>query len=157
MSAGFRLGIVLRLRELAEDVARADLARAIQVHRAALEALRGSQATASAERDRAAGLQRSAGRRGGSPIGELAEAIASAEWADRERVLAEGRVLAAARALLESRARLAEASRRRQVVERLRDRLAADERVRQRRRDDAVLNEIASDRHAWGALEESRR
>lgn len=157
MSAGFRLGIVLRLRELAEDVARADLARAIQGHRLALEALRRSQAAASAERDRAAELQRSAGRPGGSPIGELGEAIASVEWAERQRIAAEEQVMTAAGALLESRGRLAEASRRRQVVERLRDRLVADERLRRRRHEDAVLNGIASDRHAWSALEESRK
>jgi flagellar export protein FliJ len=157
MSTGFRLGVVLRLRELAEDAARAELARALQVHRAALDALRRSHRAAVVERERAAALQRASAHGGVTPAGELAEAVASVELAEEAIVAGETRVVAAADDLLGARFRLAEASRRRQVVERLRERTAAAERLRLQRREDATLNELASTRHAWTALEERGR
>lgn len=157
MSTGFRLGVVLRLRELAEDAAQADLARALLVHRSALDALRRSHGAALVERERATALQRASGHGGATPAGELADAIASVEMAEEAIVTGDARVVVAAGGLLESRGRLAEASRRREVVERLRDRTAAAERLRLQRREDATLNEIASTRHAWAMLEEGAR
>jgi flagellar export protein FliJ len=157
MSTGFRLGVVLRLRELAEDAAQAALARALQVHRSALDALRRSHGAAFVEHERATALQRASGHGGATVAGDLADAVASVELAEEAIVASEARVVAASNELLESRSRLAEASRRRQVVERLRDRTAAAERLRLQRREDATLNEVATTRHAWAALEEGGR
>ena len=157
MSTGFRLGVVLRLRELAEDTAQAALAGALQVHRSALDALRGSHGAALVENERASALQRASGHGGATPAGDLADAVAAVELAEEAIVASEARVAVAAGEVLESRSRLAEASRRRQVVERLRDRMAAAERLRLQRREDATLNEVATTRHAWAAIEEGGR
>jgi flagellar export protein FliJ len=157
MSSLFRLGIVLRLRELAEDAARADLATALQGHRAALEALRRSEQAATVERDRASALQGGAGHEGAPSAGELAEAAMSVELAEKAITASEVRVGVASGELLQSRRRYAEATRRRQVVTRLRDRREAAERLRLTRLEDATLNEVASTRHAWVALEEAGR
>ena len=157
MSTGFRLGVVLRLRELAEDTAQAALAGALQVHRSALDALRGSRGAALVENERTSALQRASGHGGATPAGDLADAVAAVELAEEAIVASEARVAVAAGEVLESRSRLAEASRRRQVVERLRDRMAAAERLRLQRREDATLNEVATTRHAWAAIEEGGR
>lgn len=157
MSAGFRLSVVLRLRELAEDAAQADLARALGVHRSALEVLRARVGAALVERERAAALQHVAASAGATQAGELADATASLELAEAAIAASQAEVAAAADALLASRVRLSEATSRRQVVERLRDRAAAAERVELQRREDAVLNEVASTRHAWAAIEDGGR
>lgn len=157
MKAGFRLGVVLRLRELTEDAARIELAAALQAHREAVDALRRLRAAAAVERDRMAELQRVSRRRGGTAAGDLVDATLSADWAERAVGVGEERVAAAAGTLLESRGTLAEATRRRQVVERLRDRLLIAERLRLERMDEAALAEIASVRHAWTAFEEAPR
>ena len=157
MSGGFRLGVVLRLRELAEDAAQVELAGVLKVHRSALDALQGFLGAALVERELAAGLQRAARHGNATPAGDLADAVACIEVAEQAIVAGQATLATAADSLLASRGRLAEASRRRQVVERLRDRTAAAERLRLQRREDAVLNEVASTRHAWAAIEDGGR
>lgn len=153
MSAGFRLGVVLRLRELAEDAAQAELAGALKVHRSALDALLESVGAGDVERERAHALQHGATNAGATLAGELADAISSLELAEDAVAARNAEVIAAANGLLACRLRLAEATSRRQVVERLRDRAATAERIGLQRREDAVLNEVASTRHAWAAIE----
>lgn len=157
MTRDFRLGVVLRLRELAEDAAQAELATALRVHRSALDAHSGTIRAAAAECDRASAIQRACGPGGARPAAELADAIASIKVAQQAIVASQADVVLAAGRLLESRSRLADATGRRKVVERLRDRAAAGERLRLQRAEDAVLSEVASTRHAWAALDETRR
>jgi flagellar export protein FliJ len=157
MTPGFRLGVVLRLRELAEDAAQNELAVALRAHLSALDEHRESIRAATVESERACAMQR-ASREGASvPAGELAEAIASVERAEEAFLASQAKAVAAADVLLESRSRLAEATSRRKVVERLRDRAAATERTRLQHVEDAVLNEVASTRHAWAALEQTQQ
>jgi flagellar export protein FliJ len=154
MSRGFRLAVVLRLRELAEDAAQAELALALRRHRSALDEHRESIRAAALESERAGTILGASGAGVVVPAGELAEATASIELAQAAIVASQAAVISAADALLGSRTRLAEATSRRKVVERLRDRMAAAERLSQQRREDALLNEVASTRHAWAALED---
>lgn len=157
MSRRFRLGVVLRLRELAEDAAQTELAASLRIHRSAVDAHRHRVLEAAVEQDRAADIQRASGSRGRPVAGDLADAINSVELADQAVTVSQERVAAAADRLLEARGRLAEATSRRKVVERLRDRTVAAERLRQQRAEDVVLNEVASTRHAWASLEETAR
>jgi flagellar export protein FliJ len=157
MSRGFRLGVVLRLRELAEDAAQSELAVALRAHRSALDEHRELIRAATAESERACAIQRACHAAGTVPAGELAEAIASIELAEEALAASQARVVSAAGSLLESRARLADATSQRKVVERLRDRATATERERAQRAEDALLNEVASTRHAWAALEDIRQ
>ena len=83
MSAGFRLSVVLRLRELAEDAAKVELAGALGIHRSALNALERAREAALVERERAAALQCASGQGGATPAGELADATASIEMAEQ--------------------------------------------------------------------------
>jgi flagellar export protein FliJ len=152
VSAGFRLGVVLRLRELAEDAAQAELAGALKVHRTALDALLESVGAGDVERQRAHALQHAA-TNAATLAGELADAITSLELAEDAIAARNAEVVAAANGLLAGRLRLAEATKRRQVVERLRDRAVTAARIGLQRREDAVLNEVASTRHAWAAIE----
>jgi flagellar export protein FliJ len=155
MSRGFRLGVVLRLRELAEDAAQAELALALRHHRSALDEHREAIRTAAVESERAGSILQASGSAPSIPAGDLADAIASIELAQDAIVASQARVVTAAASLLESRGRLAEATSRRKVVERLRDRAAATEQLRLQRLEDALLNEVASTRHAWAALDEA--
>lgn len=157
MKASFRLGVVLRLRELSEDAVRIELVASLRAHGEAVDALRRLRAAAAAERDRMGELQRASREGSGTAAGDLVDATLSADWAERAVVVGEERVAAMAGTLLEARGKLAEAKRRRQVVERLRDRFVLTERLRLERRDEAALNEIASVRRAWASIEEALR
>ena len=112
MSGTFRLGVVLRLREMAEDAARARLATAVGGHREATERL--IELTVAEEAT-------AAGRR---------------------------KLETASEVLMQARSSLAEASKRREVVERLRDRMHAAEAQEAQHREDNLLSEIAGVRHA---------
>lgn len=157
MSGDFRLGVVLRLRELAEEAARGDLSRTLRAHRESVADLDRALDAVRTERERAESVQAASRLGPGTPAGDLAEALASVEGAEAAVAAREAVVAAAADALLEARGRLAAARQRREVVERLRDRLAAARRSRVLRREDAALNEIASARHARAVLEEAGR
>ncbi len=152
MSRHLRLGVVLRLREMEEEAARTRLAGALQTHRLAL----GSH-------DEAVGW-----------LAERSVALAAVQldggWA--ERLIASARALAlagercavaslavetAAEALVTRRQELAGAARRRQVVERLRDRIASEERLATHRSEQAAASERTTARHAWLAIMERDR
>jgi flagellar export protein FliJ len=143
-----RLDVVLRLRRLAEERARADLALAA-----------GGLAAASRGRVVAAtrrGAEESwlAALHAGRPTGaELAEATAALEVAD-ERVDAADRAVAAATAVIAgARERLRDARTAREVVERLRCRAIEAERLEAERREIVELAELGGRRHAWRAIE----
>jgi flagellar export protein FliJ len=142
MSNTFRLGVVLRLRELAEDAARGRLGLALGHQRAATETLIALVARERDAQDRLVELQAQ-----GAPAGDMVAVQHGQELA--EEATREGqRALAAATAtVIEARSALVEASSRRQVVERLRDRLRAAETREAQRREDALLSELAGVRH----------
>lgn len=154
MSDTFRLAVVLRLRELAEDAARAKLGAALARHRRSMEILDERRGLAASARAGAAALTlepeppAAAAFVAAQVTIDRADASVAAGTADAER---------AAQALLEARTALADASRRREVVERLRDRLRAAQAAASMRRLDAELNEIASVRHARTVIEQLER
>jgi flagellar export protein FliJ len=143
VSAGFRLGVVLRLREMAEDAARARLATAVNAHRVATETL---IARTTAEHETMARLV--AMGEEGAQAGELRAARAGVETAEQATEAARTRLDVAADGLMQSRSALAEASKRREVVERLRDRMRVAEAADAQHREDNLLSEIAGVRHA---------
>lgn len=148
MSGQFRLGVVLRLRELAEEAARGSLRTAVEGHRCAMESL---AAVASLEADARAEIG-SLQVRGGT-AGEIVAAQRAMEFAERASGVARGQVEEASRLLLEARNALAEAARRREVVERLRDRLADEAAQAAQRREDDAMSELSGIRHARALVE----
>ena len=143
MSGGFRLGVVLRLRELAEDAARARLAAALDAHRTATEVLISLTTVEHEAQDRLMAMGET-----GAQAGELRAARAGVEHAEQATDAARGRLEAVSEALMLARSALAEATKRREVVERLRDRVRLIEAQEAQRREDNVLSEIAGVRHA---------
>jgi len=141
--SGFRLGVVLRLRELAEDAARACLATAVVAHREATEALIALTTAELAAQDRLVAMGEE-----GAQAGELRAVRAGVEAAEQATAAGRARLEAASEALMRARGALAEASKRREVVERLRDRVRLAEAQEAQRREDRVLSEIAGVRHA---------
>ena len=151
MKGGFRLGVVLRLREMAEDAARARLGSAVDAHRRATDTLIELV-------DRELGAQRRLeAAQAGATAGELMGAQVCLEHAERATAAGRDALEGASEALLEARSALAEASRRREVVERLRDRIALGEALEAQRREDALLSEVAGVRHARLAGSEGDR
>jgi flagellar export protein FliJ len=142
-TGGFRLGVVLRLREMAEDAARARLASAIEAHRVATEAL---IALTTAEHE-AEARQVTTGEEG-AQAGELRAVRAGVEAAERATAAGRATLTTASEALMLARGALVEASRRREVVERLRDRIRSAEVLEAQHREDNLLSEIAGVRHA---------
>lgn len=152
MSRHVRLNVVLRLRELAEESARVDLAAALGRHLLATESHdRATQRLA----ERAAALTDV--QRSGGPGDGLIAAARSLIGAGRQRDAEGQRVEAAAGVLLDARSRLAEASQRREVVERLRDRIVAEGRLAADRREAAEASELASAQHARRTILEADR
>jgi len=143
MSGRFRLGIVLRLREMAEETARIELGHALDAHQKAVNAVAAAQGRAGQELRWLSALQ---GRP--SDGGELQSAVLAVAAAERAIVAAEERLGKATNALFEARRSLAEASKQREVVERLRDRFLAEERRAAERLDNLRMAEIASTQHA---------
>lgn len=146
MSGRFRLGIVLRIREMAEETARINLGHAIDAHQRALAAVEAAQGRAGQEMRWLSDLQ--CGRPDGA---QLQSAVAAVATAQRAIATTQDRLARASGALFEARQALAEASRQREVVERLRDRFLADERLKAERVDALRMAEIASTQHALRA------
>jgi flagellar export protein FliJ len=140
VSGRFRLGVVLRLRQLDEDAARGRLGSAITA-RLAVVALRNEAAARLASEH--AWLAQLQGTRGAS-AGEMHEAVRAVGGAEAAHVSAIASVAAAEQALIEARARLAQATRRREVVERLRDRHVATERRRDEHAEVLRLADVAA-------------
>src|SRR3989442_5916442 len=129
---------------MAEESARVQLGHAMRAYHDAVAALDKLTRQADEERTRFGRLQhRSAGS-----AGDLADAADGVRMSERSVSIGESQLESAARFLLEARQQLAEASKRREVVERLRDRTLAAEALRQMRREEAELTELATNRHA---------
>ena len=143
MSAGFRLGVVLRLREMAEDAARARLATAVAGHREATERLIELTVAEEASMARLVTMGED-----GAQAGELRACRAGVEAAEQATAAARHKLETASEVLMQARSSLAEASKRREVVERLRDRMHAAEAQEAQHREDNLLSEIAGVRHA---------
>jgi flagellar export protein FliJ len=143
MSGRFRLGIVLRLREMAEESARIDLGHAVDAHQRAVALVQAAQGRAGNELRWLSDLQCSR-----TEAGELQSAVQSVASAQRGIVASQERLTRATDALFDARRILAEATKQREVVERLRDRFLADERRAQDHLDTLAMAEIASTQHA---------
>lgn len=143
MSSRFRLGIVLRLREMAEETARIQLSHALDSHQQAVAAVEAAQGRAGEELHWLSDLQT-----GTSAAGQLQAAVFAVASAQRAIVAAQERLGHATDALFEARRSLAEATRQREVVERLRDRFLVAERRDREHKDTLAMAEIASTQHA---------
>jgi flagellar export protein FliJ len=146
MSSRFRLGIVLRLREMAEETARIELGYAIEAHQNALASVQAAQGRAGEELSWLSGLQK-----GSNEAGELQAAVFAVAAAQRAIVAAQERLARASDALFDARQKLAEANKQREIVERLRDRFLANERREFERREALILSEIGNTQHALRA------
>jgi flagellar export protein FliJ len=143
MSNRFRLGIVLRLREMAEETARINLSHAVESHQRAVALVEAAQSRVMDELRWLSDLQRSR-----SEAGQLQTAVVAVATAQRGVVSSQDRLARASAALFEARQSLAEATKQREVVERLRDRFLAAERRKADRLDTLSMAEIASTQHA---------
>jgi flagellar export protein FliJ len=143
MSNRFRLGIVLRLREMAEETARIELGHALDAHHHAVAGVQAAQLRAGQELHWLSDLQV-----GSSSGGELQAAVFAVASAQRATVAAQERLGRATDGLFQARRLLADATRQREVVERLRDRFLAAERREREHQDQLAMAEIASTQHA---------
>lgn len=151
MSGRFRLGIVLRLREMAEETARIELGHALDAHQRALRSVEQAQGLAGRELSWLAGLQR-----GTTEAAQLQSAVFAVATAQRAIVVAQEHLAVASDALFQARRRLAEASKQREIVERLRDRFVANERHEFERRETITMAEIGSTQYALRTARERR-
>jgi flagellar export protein FliJ len=151
MSDRFRLGIVLRLREMAEETARIELSHALDAHQRAVVAVEMAQGRAGQELRWLADLQCAT-----AEAGQLQTAVFAVASAQRAIVASQERLGRAADGLFEARRVLADATRQREVVERLRDRFLAAERHEREHKDTLAMAEIASTQHAVRVARERR-
>jgi len=151
MSQPFRLGIVLRLREMAEESARIDLSHALDSHQRAVDLVEAAEGRAGSDMHWLSDLQRS-----GAAAGQMQTAVLAVASGERGIKAAQDRLGQATRALFEARRTLAEATRQREVVERLRDRFMAAERREMERLDTLTMAEIASTQHAVRTARDNR-
>lgn len=143
MSSRFRLGIVLRLREMTEEAARIELGHAVNVHQHAVAAVEAAHGRAGEELRWLANLQTAQ-----AEAGQLQTAVFAVAGAQRAIIAAQEQLGRATGALFEARRILADAVRQREVVERLRDRFLAAERRESEHRDSLTMAEIASTQYA---------
>ncbi len=151
MSNRFRLGIVLRLREMAEESARIELGHALDAHQRALTAVQAAQSRAGQDLHWLADMQS-----GVNEAGHLQTAVFAVASAQRAIVAAQERLGKATDALFEARRKLADATKQREVVERLRDRFLVAERREREHQDTLAMAEIASTQHAVRVARERR-
>jgi len=151
MSNRFRLGIVLRLREMAEETARIELSHALDAHQHAVNVVQAAQGRAGQELRWLSELQH--GKSDGAQLQAAVFAVASAQ---RAILAAQERLARATDALFEARRLLADATRQREVVERLRDRFLQAERREREHQDTLAMAEIASTQHAIRIARERR-
>jgi flagellar export protein FliJ len=149
MSNKFRLGIVLRLREMEEETARIALGHALDDHQRAVATVSAAQGRAGQEAQWLSDLQHRP-----AEAGQLQSAVRAVDSAQRAIAAAQEKLGRATDTLFQARRLLAEATRRREVVERLRDRFVAAERREMERRDAMAMSEIASTQHAVRAVRE---
>jgi flagellar protein FliJ len=152
MTRKFRLAVVLRLRQLDEDAARAKLGEAIAQRIAAVSARDAVERRLAAEHAWLSQLQGVS-----AAAGELQAACRTVAGAESARIAAEQQVAVSERGVLEARARLAQASKRREVVERLRDRHLAAERQRAEHAEIVRLADVAAVQHLWQHAGETGR
>jgi flagellar export protein FliJ len=143
MKGAFRLAVVLRLREMAEDAARARLGQAVDGQRRATDVL-----IDLVDRELAAHRRIEALYDVGGLAGDMVAARNAVEQAEQRTAVGRQALEAATTVVVEARTALAEATRRREVVDRLKERLAHASAVEAQRREDRVLSEIAGIRHA---------
>jgi flagellar export protein FliJ len=151
MSNKFRLGIVLRLREMAEETARIELAHAVDAHQHAIANVQAAQGRAGRELHWLSQLQQ-----GTSDGAQLQTAVFAVASAQRAIVSAQERLAKATNGLFDARRLLADATRQREVVERLRDRFLMAERREREHQDTLAMSEIASTQHAIRVARERR-
>jgi flagellar export protein FliJ len=151
MSDRFRLGVVLRLREMAEETARIELGHALDAHQHAVAAVEASQDRAGRELGWLSDLQQTT-----AEAGQLQTAVFAVASAQRAIVASQERLGRASAALFEARRLLADATRQREVVERLRDRFLVAERRDREHKDTLAMAEIASIQHAVRVARERR-
>ena len=152
MAHPVRLEVVIRLRELAEDAAAGRLAVALTAHRVAASALTAAGERRLAETDR---LDASlAGPTTGSDLSGAALRLAQADALVRRRTT---ELTLVAETLLRARRDLADATRRREIVVRLRDRLEASQRREADRREAIRLDDVVTARHGRELLGEVDR
>jgi flagellar export protein FliJ len=150
VSSRFRLGIVLRLREMAEESARIDLGHAVDTHQRAVAQVEAAQSRTGEELRWLSNLQRNP-----SDAGELQEAVSAVATGQRAIVASQEKLGRATATLFDARRVLAEATKQREVVERLRDRFLAEERRQRDHIDTLAMAEIASTQHAVRAARRS--
>ena len=150
MSNRFRLGIVLRLREMAEESARIDLGHAVDTHQRAVALVEAAHKRTGTELQWLSDLQLSP-----SDAGELQAAVAAVATGQRAIVSSQEKLGRATATLFDARRVLAEATKQREVVERLQDRFLAEERRERDHADTLAMAEIATTQHAARAARRS--
>jgi flagellar biosynthesis chaperone FliJ len=149
VSNRFRLGVVLRLREMAEETARIELRHALEAHQRAVALVEAAQGRALDELKWLSDLQGSR-----AEAGKLQAGVVAVASAQRALVASQERLNRASAALFEARQALAETTKQREVVERLRDRFISAERHQAEHLDTLYMAEIASTQHAVRAARE---
>ena len=143
MSSRFRLGIVLRLREMTEEAARIELGRAVSLHQSAVAVVEAAHERAGQELRWLANLQTDP-----AEAGQLQTAVLAVAAAQRAIVAGQEQLGRATGTLFEARRVLADAVRQREVVERLRDRFQLAERREMEHQDSLTMSEIGSTQYA---------
>jgi len=152
MARHLRLDIVLRLRELAEEKARLQLAAALDGYRSATAAARAASSRLETELAGMASVQRTGGA--AATLTEASDQVALAEMfvdrcgADLDR---------ATEQLMEARSELARATQQREIVARLRARLLLEERAQVERREAERIGDLVTARHVRELIAESDR
>src|ERR1035437_5176047 len=118
MSNRFRLGIVLRLGEMAEETARIELSHALEAHQRAVAVVEAAQNRAGQDLRWVSDLHG-----GPSEAGQLQTAVFAVASAQRAIVASQERLVRATDALFEARRMLADATPPPEVAEGLRDRV----------------------------------